>query len=140
MASWYEDLSFVRDSLGICLFAVQTTSAIGSGYCVELLSSYLGWSISPAELMNAGERILNLLKAYNVREGLTRSDDLFPERFYLEPLEDGSGKSKTIDRDSLNHLLDLYHEARGWDKITGYPRRNKLEELGLSLVADELYH
>jgi aldehyde:ferredoxin oxidoreductase len=140
MARWYEDLSFVRDSLGICLFAVQTTSAIGSGYSAELLSSYLGWSISPVELMEAGERILNLFKAYSIREGLTRADDVFPDRFYLEPLEDGSGKGKAIARDSLNHLLDVYHEARGWDKITGYPRRDKLEGLGLRFVADELYH
>ena len=138
LAKWYEDLSLVRDSLGVCLFAVQTTSAIGPAYCAELLSSYLGWSISPRELMKAGERILNLFKAYNLREGLSRSDDVFPERFYVEPLNNRAGNGKTLSRDSLDDLLSGYYEARGWDRITGRPRRDTLEGLGLSSVADEL--
>jgi aldehyde:ferredoxin oxidoreductase len=103
-----------------------------------MLSSYLGWSISPAELMKVGERILNLFKAYNLRAGLTRSDDVFPDRFYLEPLNNSSGDGRALSRDSLDDLLSRYYEARGWDRVTGHPRREKLEELGLNAVADDL--
>jgi aldehyde:ferredoxin oxidoreductase len=138
MAKWYEDLSFLRDSLGICLFATHTTSAMGPTHCSRLLSSYLGSRFSPKEMMEAGERVTNLMKAYNVREGLSRSDDNYPARFFNEPLKNGSGKGPVLSKDYIDQSLDSYYEHRGWNKKTGNPTKEKLEELGLEFVADEL--
>jgi aldehyde:ferredoxin oxidoreductase len=138
MTKWYEDISFVRDALGICLFAVQTTSIIGSAYCAKLFSSYTGLNFSPSEIMEAGERIENLLKAYNIREGLTRSDDTYPARFFIERLKNGSPEGPVLSRDHMEKLLDAYYELRGWNKETGNPTKEKLEALGLESVAIEL--
>ncbi len=86
-------------------------------------------------LLSVGERIWNIEKAFNVREGFDRKDDYLPERFIKEPLERGPVKGHTVEMDQL---LDDYYEARGWDKQTGAPLRATLERLGLVGVADEL--
>lgn len=138
MVKWYEDLSFVRDSLGVCLFAVNTKSAIGNTYCAKLISAYLGLNFSATDIMETGERILNLFKAYNVREGLTRGDDDFPSRLFYEPLKNGTSEGPVLSKDNIDQLLDSYYALRGWNKKTGVPTREKLEELGLESVANEL--
>jgi aldehyde:ferredoxin oxidoreductase len=138
MVKWYEDLSFVRDSLGVCLFAVNTKSVIGNTYCAELISAYLGLNFSATDIMMAGERILNLLKAYNVREGLTRVDDTLPSKLFQEPLQNGTPEGPILSRDHMDKLLDAYYELRGWNTKTGVPTREKLGELGLESVANEL--
>jgi aldehyde:ferredoxin oxidoreductase len=139
MAKWYEDLSFVRDSLGICLFAVQTTSAIGSSYSARLLAACSGWEISPAEIMRIGERIQLLLKAYNVREGWTKAADDYPDRFFSDPLEKSAGSGAVLSKEALHELLEAYYEVRGGDEKTGVPRREKFVELGLDWAARELF-
>lgn len=85
-----------------------------------------------------GERVNNLGRAFNTREGFTRQDDTLPERLMKEPLQAGNSRGQVISREELNTMLDEYYEARGWDKKTGTPTRSKLEELGLGNVADEL--
>ena len=78
--------------------------------------------------MKIGERIYNLMRAYSVREGMTRKDDHWPANFY-----GGSFQKKEIDR-----LLDRYYELRGWDKKTGIPSPQKLVELRLDEIIDQL--
>jgi aldehyde:ferredoxin oxidoreductase len=135
MVKWYEDLSFVRDSLGVCLFAVNTKSAIGDSYCAKLISAYLGLNISAADVTETGERIANLLKVYNLREGLTRKGDNFPARLFREPLQDGTSQGPMLSKDHIDELLDSYYELRGWNKHTGEPTREKLKSLGLESAA-----
>ena len=86
-------------------------------------------------LLKVGARILNVERAFNMREGFSRKDDYLPTRFLTEPLETGPAKGHVFEMDQL---LDEYYEARGWDKETGYPTRSTLESLGLAPVADEL--
>jgi len=138
MVKWYEDLSFVRDSLGVCLFAVNTKSAIGDTYCAKLISACLGLNFSATDVMEAGERILNLFKAYNVREGLARTDDHFPGRLYQEPLKNETSEGPVLSKDEMDELLDCYYELRGWNQETGHPTWGKLQSLGLESVASEL--
>jgi len=38
----------------------------------------------------------------------------------------------------LTQMLDEYYAARGWDVKTGAPTREKLSELGLDYVAEQL--
>ncbi len=135
LSVWYENLSMVRDSLGMCLFGVQTTSAIGPTESARLFSACLGIPFSPQELMRAGERIVNLLKAYNLRQGWSRRDDAWPERFFTEPLKNGSATGPVLSRKNMDALLDAYYELRGWDRDTGVPLPSTLEALGLSHVA-----
>lgn len=86
-------------------------------------------------LFTVGARILNIERAFNVREGFGRKDDSLPPRFLTEPLKSGAAQGHTFE---LDEMLDQYYEARGWDKSTGYPTRSALERLDLKSVADEL--
>jgi aldehyde:ferredoxin oxidoreductase len=86
-------------------------------------------------LLRVGERIWNMERCFNAREGFGRKDDYLPSRFMTEPLERGPIKGHVVEMD---RLLDDYYEVRGWAKETGYPKREKLECLGLKRVADEL--
>lgn len=110
--------------------ATQNTSA--------LMEAVTGLNITPDEVQKVGERINNLARAFNVREGFTRADDTFPERLMTEPLKAGGSKGQLISKDDLKVMLDEYYTVRGWDLNTGIPTRTKLIELGLGYVADQL--
>ena len=103
-----------------------------------LMEAVTGLSFTPEEVLKVGERVNNLAKAFNVREGFTRADDTLPERLMTEPLKAGASKGQMISREDLDKMLDEYYSLRGWDVKTGTPTRAKLTDLGLAYVADEL--
>jgi len=78
------------------------------------------------------------MKAYNVRAGLTRKDDDYPARYYEEPVNGGPTKGSVAIREVTDKLLDEYYGIRGWDIQTGIPTREKLIDLGLADVAEEI--
>ena len=80
---------------------------------------------------------MNLCRAFNIREGARREDDVLPQRL-TEPLSEGLFKGEAIPEEVLDSMLDSYYDYRGWDKETGIPTKAKLEELGLKHVADQL--
>ena len=88
-----------------------------------------------ADMFKLGERIWNIERAFNIREGFSRKDDTFPERFLKEPMEDGPAKGQIFE---IEPLLDEYYAARGWGVENGFPTRATLESLDLNSVADEL--
>ncbi len=136
MIAWFENYNAVLDSLGLCKFAYK----VGWIHPKELapaLSLATGVSYDFRKLMECGERICNVQKAFNARLGLTRKDDTVPRRFLEEPVQAGPRKGEHLGA-ILPQMLDEYYEARGWDKKTGLPTRSKLESLGLREIADEL--
>ena len=86
-------------------------------------------------MKKAGERIATIRRAYNIREGITRSDDGLPERFLKEPAPDGPCKGEVVE---LNEMLNEYYEAWGYDSKTGWIPKKRLIDLGLNYVAQEL--
>ena len=84
--------------------------------------------------MLAGERAWNLKRVINNRLGLTKANDRLPKPL-LEALPDGGSADYVID---LDVMLKAYYEARGWDPETGCPTQEKLKELGLGWVAEDL--
>ena len=128
MIKWFEDLHSLADALGICFFPTHMRLALGPTYLSRLFSAYTGFDTNPEDFMKSGERLFNLFKAYTVRQGLTRKDDCFPGGF-----NQGSAEKERIDQ-----WLDEYYELRGWDKTLGVPTKEKLNELGLSDIAEEL--
>ncbi len=90
-----------------------------------------GWDLTVDDLMHAGERITNLCRCFNAREGVTRKDDTLPPRFTEDSLPDGPSKGQRITNEELQSMLDNYYDLRGWDKTTGNPTSAKLRELGL---------
>jgi aldehyde:ferredoxin oxidoreductase len=80
------------------------------------------------EMLEAGERIYNLKRLFNVRCGITREDDTLPERFLKEPLPDGGAEGQTVN---LEEMLKEYYEYRGWDE-NGAPTIETLRRLGIT--------
>jgi len=137
---WFEHITSICNSLGTCTVSSLMSPAIGPTLLAKLYSACTGFELTPRQLMKTGERIFNLMKAYNVRTGLTRKDDDYPVRFYEEPINGGPFKGKTmLSKEVMIKMLDEYYEVRGWDIKTSIPTRVKLIELGLEDVAKTLY-
>jgi aldehyde:ferredoxin oxidoreductase len=140
LVRWYEHYRAFQDSMEICRFSLFNCMMDAQkkpilDLMVRYFNAVTGRDITPADLQHIGERIVNIERAINVREGLTRKDETLPERQLKTPLPDGPAKGQTVD---LQTMLDRYYELREWDKVTGIPSRKKLEELDLGYVADDL--
>lgn len=140
LTKWNQDVRAVTcDCATMCAFILDTAlPATSTQNTAALMEAITGLSFTADEVQRVGERLNNLAKAFNMREGFTRADDTFPERLMTEPLKDGGSKGQLISKDDLKKMLDEYYTERGWDTQTGVPTRAKLEELGLGEVADLL--
>jgi len=112
-------------SLVLCDFA-----PLDVGCFIELLNKATGFNFTVEEYLKTGERIWNLTRLFNVREGITRKDDNLPARFMEEQLPDGAARGQVITEKMLNEMLNEYYALRGWDD-NGIPTKEKLKELGL---------
>ena len=125
-----EDLYALIDSLIICKNAKGTLYKEAADMA-KLYSLVTGADMTAEELSLAGERIINLAKLINLREGLTREDDTLPWKVMNQPIpDDGPAKGAVVTEDELDLLLDDYYQARGWS-VEGVPSKAKLQELGL---------
>jgi len=121
----------VGDSLVICRF----TSERGYGLYVEepyarMVRAITGWDVTVEELERIGERVINLERAFNVREGVRRAADVLPWRVMHEPIPDGPSAGMFCPPEELGAMLDRYYALRGWD-AEGIPTRERLAALGL---------
>ena len=112
-------------SLVLCDFAPLDVSSF-----VEVLNKATGFNFTTEDYLKTGERIWNLTRLFNVREGVTRKDDNLPARFIEEPLPDGVAKGQVITEKVLGDMLNEYYALRGWDE-DGIPTKEKLKELEL---------
>lgn len=120
----FQDLTAAVDSVGMCLF---TTFGIGAEEIADQLSAATGIDYSVDALMKAGERIWNMERLFNLKEGFTSADDSLPPRMTQEPLPHGPHKGK-VSR--VPEMLPRYYDARGWTS-DGVPTEDKIRELGL---------
>jgi len=133
-----EHMERVPDNLGICkwvygLFAYQD---VNMAHRLFNLVTGKDWDLE--QLLKVSERVRNLERMFDVRQGLTRKDDDLPKKFFEVPLSKGKFAGEVLDRAKFEQMKDEYYEIRGWDKETGIPTREKLVELGLGDVADEV--
>ncbi|MFX1450541.1 MAG: aldehyde ferredoxin oxidoreductase C-terminal domain-containing protein, partial [Promethearchaeota archaeon] len=136
LTRYSEDWFTALGSLGICARA-QINRFYSAKLCAELYSTVTGIEISREELMKVAERSWNLLKIANVREGFNRKHDEFPERLIKKRITYFYGGVK-ITNELANKLLDDYYDERGWDLEKGIPKKEKLIELGLQYMIDDL--
>ncbi|MHA1753731.1 MAG: aldehyde ferredoxin oxidoreductase family protein [Candidatus Helarchaeota archaeon] len=116
------------DSLPFCLNAFSVP-IISLRYVSVFTALLTGWKQNFNKIfLKTGERIFNLLRAFNLKHGAKREDDYLPPRILNEPLPQSLGKADTID---LNPMLKEYYKLRGWDYETGKIKKEKLEELEL---------
>jgi aldehyde:ferredoxin oxidoreductase len=152
---WHEDCYAATDAVGLCSFATTARYGVTPELLARMLSAATGVDFFESEsLLLAGRRIMNLEKAFNVREGATRKDDHLPYRLMNEILAPPSAKGdersaaaagrpdavkEQIDSQAyLDRMLDEYYELHGWDKNTGLQRCKTLGDLDLGDVAAEL--
>ena len=127
------------DTVSLCQFVYGPSwQMYGPQEMADLMTATTGWPITVEEVQEIGRRRLNLMRAYNAREGLSRDDDTLPKKLLTKPLAGGRSDGIVIEQAELQAGLDLYHEQAGWDATTGTPSRATLEDVGLTWVADDL--
>jgi aldehyde:ferredoxin oxidoreductase len=135
MVFWQECLYALVDALGICKFQTVFLSPNMPKWeeYSRLIELNTGMRYSPEDLMVVGERIYNLERMFNIREGASREDDTLPDRYFVEPTPEGLEvvRGMTINREKFEHMLDEYYEIHGWDK-QGIPKEETLRRLGLN--------
>jgi aldehyde:ferredoxin oxidoreductase len=121
MQNWHE----VLESLVICKFL-----GIPPGHIPGLYTLVTGIPTSLEDLLEAGERIYNIKRMFNVKCGIRRRDDTLPYRIMHEGLKDGGTLGNIVSPKDLDVMLDEYYAARGWDE-NGIPRNETLKRLNL---------
>jgi len=134
----------ILNSLGGCSIYNTLTPWTKAGYIedyAEIYSAAIGKEVTASDLRNTGERIFNLYKALNVKEGLERKDDWVEAWMHPRHTPEGTvelmdfWRTRVITRNDLHRLLDDYYEKRGWDVNRGIPTIEKLESIGLAKTA-----
>ncbi|MEM2912215.1 MAG: aldehyde ferredoxin oxidoreductase family protein [Candidatus Bathyarchaeia archaeon] len=125
-----EDVYTIIDSMIVCKFSRGTYYKEFEDLA-RLYTLVTGFETSPEEMRIKGERINNLARVINTREGLSRKDDTLPYKVMHHPIPDeGPAKGAYVSQEELDLLLDDYYEARGWTR-DGIPTPEKLKELGM---------
>ncbi len=125
------------DTICLCQFVFGPAWQLyGPSQVVEAVRATTGWNVSLWELMKVGERRLNLLRAFNSREGTSSEADTIPPKL-LVPFKGGVSDGIAVTMKELADAKPIYYQMAGWDE-TGRPTRTKLIELGLSWLANEL--
>jgi aldehyde:ferredoxin oxidoreductase len=121
-----QDLFTIINSSVTCLFTIFSLSL---RHIVQFLHTVTGIESfsSPEEVLRIGERTNNLVRLFNLREGLTMKEDSLPNRFLTEPLKEGPCRGRVVD---LETMLKEYYFVRGWDE-EGRPKLETLKKLGL---------
>ena len=126
------------DTLNLCQFVFGPDwQLFGLQQTAQLTRAVTGWPVTVFELQKLGERRLNMLRAFNAREGFGRDQDTVPRKL-TQPLKGGPSNGLVVTVDEVERAKDIYYGMAGWDVTTGTPQRGKLEELGLEWVADLL--
>lgn len=129
-----QDDTCYGNSAIICLFGPIDVRWQGEPVIDRLLIAATGYEFNLETLKRVGERIYNIERAFNVREGFDRRRDILPERLLTEELPGGPSKGHVVE---LEPMLKEYYEIRGWD-VNGVPTQHGLHDLDLDFVANEL--
>ncbi len=136
-AVYTQQLYSLLNTIGVCQFVYGPSWHLyGPSQLVDMVRAVTGWNVSLWELMKAGERSLNMMRAFNAREGFTRADDRLPPRLF-QPLSGGRSDGLAVTEAEMAAALPLYYAMCGWD-AEGRPTRAKLEELGIGWVAEQI--
>lgn len=123
------------DTYSLCQFIYGPAwSMFGPTEMAEILSSATGWDISIKEILQVGERRLNMMRAYNMREGFSRKDDRLPSKMFKALQGSGPTAGLALNSEEIEHAKELYYQLAGWDAETGNPTPQKLSELGLDWI------
>lgn len=129
LTKWVEDFSFATDALGVCTFAMY--QRFDMPLWAELYSTLTGLKITPAQILQGGERGLNAKRAFNAREGATRADDRPPAKFVREALHVQGSDRPPLGEAFFEGLVADYYDERGWSPEGTLPV-STMRELGIT--------
>ncbi|MHA1199801.1 MAG: aldehyde ferredoxin oxidoreductase family protein [Candidatus Heimdallarchaeaceae archaeon] len=134
MVYWHENFGAIVDSAEMCKYTCFSAYAVKPEDMSKFLIYATGFDFSPEKLMLIGERIYNLERLFNLREGIGKDEDRLPSRFTDEPLPEGPSKGNYVE---LDKMLPDYYELRQWNSDTGLPSVSLLEKLNLFAEAEK---
>lgn len=127
------------DTLGLCQFVWGPSWQLyGPTETVELVRYGTGWDATLEELLEAGERRLHLLRAFNAREGIGKEADALPKKLFRPLGGQGPTAGVALTIEEFERARETYYRLAGCDPATGYPTQAKLSELGLDWLADAI--
>ena len=140
---YFEDLGLMCDVVSLCRMVSLWTlsSPTFKAITPEMIAAFIstaGFDVDVKGIWKYTEKCRNVLRAFDIREGLKKEDETIPEKMFRVPLPTGLHKGKIVDKKKFSQMLDEYYKLRGWDVKTGAPTKAKLEELNLKDVADYL--
>lgn len=133
LVSYFEDWCAVIDALEPCKNIMENMEILPFDRASDVITATTGLKLSASDVRRVGERIVNIERMFNVREGIRRKDDSLPRRFREETLPEGPSKGSIFEQEPM---IDEYYSERGWNIETGIPTFVKLKELGLGYTVD----
>jgi len=122
--AYLENLRTIGDVIGMYHFL--TSGELGfQEVLAPLYEAATDISMTPEDLFKVGERIYNIERLFNLKFGLTPSDDTLPSRYLNKPVPEGPTKGKVC---LLEPMLSEYYLARQWDVTTGFPLKKKIQD------------
>lgn len=106
----------ISNAIKFCLCICDFWGTLGTDLMAELMTIVTGRQWTEEEMLEVGERVLNVARAFNQREGFNRKDDTMPKRLAKEALKSGAGAGQKIPQEAFEDMLDQYYEVMGWDK------------------------
>ncbi len=133
-----QDFTALNDSLTQCRFASERGygALINEAYA-RMINAVTGWNLFLEEVEKIGDRIYNLERAFNCREGVSGKDDRLPWRTMNQPIPSGPSRGMVCLQEEFEQMLAEYYRLRGWDQ-NGIPTAERLKALGLDEAARDL--
>jgi len=131
-----EDFAAILDCLVLCKFIRNCFENFYEDVA-RIYTMATGIPMTAEELRMVGTRVVNLKKAFNIREGWTKADDWLPARLFEDPIPEGPSKGAVLNPDEVRQGIEEYYLARGWTK-DGLIPKSTLIELGLEDIAEEI--
>jgi len=124
------------DSANLCVFVWGSSWQLFSPEdCVRLVNTITGWNdFTIDEMLLVGERRLNMLRAFNAREGIDRTADKLPQKFFKTLQGDGPSAGIALDIEEIMQAQEWYYEMSGWNIESGNPTNTTLKRLGLEWI------
>jgi aldehyde:ferredoxin oxidoreductase len=131
LTKWNQDLTALFETGILCSF-IPSMGLLSEETFGKLLAAGTGIKdfADTAYLWKTGEKIYNLERMFNVREGFNSGHDKISVRLTTETMSDGPSKGQVFEADEL---LKDYYKVRGWS-LKGIPTAAKLKELGLEFT------
>jgi aldehyde:ferredoxin oxidoreductase len=121
---------WLGNSLGCCAFLPWSRDQT-----IEMVRTITGWQTNMWELLTIGERCVTMARVFNMREGITRKDDVLPRRMNTYHVTQTINE-KPVDPEVLDESVGIFYGMMGWDVETGEPTESKLQELDIAWVQD----